>query len=291
MNEEKTSKNILPHYSREEFDKIIEESNNSLIDAYSRMDMSNQAWTKYTSREVDYIEKHIPSKDSIIVDIGCGTARHIAELYSRGYHNIYGYDFSSKIIDRAKGNNPNIKDHLYIQDCRTLESNIKADVVLCLYDVIGSFANEEDNLAIIKAIKNITKKDSIVLSSVMNFELTYHIAKYIYNVYEEQDRFFNMPLTSNNMQKTGNVFNPDLFVIDSTTHIIYRRELFINENNEETQYLVRDRRYTMEQIKKMFSKQGFSVVASRYVQAGRWDIPLTNIDSKAKEILLVLKKE
>ena len=45
-----------------------------------------------------------------------------------------------------------------------------------------------------------------------------------------------------------------------------------------------------QEIEKMCENVGFSVIMSRYVQSGKWDIALDATNEKAKEILLLCRK-
>lgn len=93
------------------------------------------------------------------------------------------------------------------------------------------------------------------------------------------------------MQATGNVFNPDYFILDEQAHLVYRKEQFERDDLLSSEYLVADYRFTKSEIEAMLMDNGFSIVDSRYVQAGNWDVPLSATDKNAKEILLVVKKE
>ena len=120
----------LKPISQKDFDNFIEYSEQRLVDAYSRMDMQNQPWAKNTKKEIDYLMQFIPdNKDSLIVDIGCGTARHLAELYFRGYHNVYGFDFSQNLINQALNKYPELENHLFTKDVRELKLDKKAYII------------------------------------------------------------------------------------------------------------------------------------------------------------------
>lgn len=276
--------------SKRDLDKLFEHSEKCLVDAYSRMKMPEQNWTKHTANEIDFIEKYIPSKEAKIIDIGCGIGRHSKELYNRGYKNIKGYDFSERNIHFAKASISNEKDIFFKQDVRFLKG-AKADFAICLYDVIGSFPKESENLKIIKSLhKNLTKNGKAVIS-VMNMELTRNIAKEknVYDVYENPKRLFKLK-ASNTMQSTGDIFNPEYFVMDTQTKLVFRKEMFTDDGYLDSEYIIRDKRYTLEEISKKLTKCGFKIVESRFVQAGHWEVPLKNTDLKAKEILLVVQK-
>jgi len=282
--------------NRRNFDKMIKFHEATLNEAYSRMKMEKQPWTKGTEREVDYILSQCElEKDSIIVDFGCGIGRHIIELGTRGYKNLSGFDFSKSNIVKAnaKAKELDMKFiNFAVADSRTNSLNDKADLILCLYDVIGSYHNDSDNINILKNIYNNLSANGTAVISVMNMELTKKIAKYkIGDIEKNPKELFNLK-ASNIMQRSGNIFDPEHYLIDEKTKLVYRKEEFSGDGKLSAEYVIRDRRYEMCEIKKMATECGFIVTESRYVQAGKFDIALKKgTDTKAKEILLVLKKK
>ena len=279
----------LKQISKKDFDNFIEYSEQRLIDAYSRMDMKNQPWARHSAKEIDFLRKYIPENKNItIVDIGCGTARHIAELKKLGYENVFGFDFSENLINQAKEIHPEIKDRLFISDARKLKSK-KADVLFCLYDVIGSFPNEKDNQKIIKSAKKNLKKNGLFICSVMNMELTESICKNKFDIYENPKELFKLK-ASQIMQQTGNIFNPDTFVIDEKTKLVYRKEIFKGDGFLDSEYIIRDKRYTKDEIEALLKKENFKIIEARYVRAGEFETSLNPTDLNAKEILLICKK-
>jgi hypothetical protein len=91
------------------------------------------------------------------------------------------------------------------------------------------------------------------------------------------------------METSGNVFNPDYYMIDEMTEIVYRKEQFTRGTDLPAQLLVRDRRYRRRDIEAMCMVAGLDVVWSRYVRAGQWDLELNAEDDNAKEILLLCR--
>ena len=92
-------------YSQEKLNTFLEFSETQLQDAYSRMDMPVQKWTKGTANEVDFILSHVSINDTdSILDFGCGQGRNCIELSKRGYVNITGVDFSDTNIAKARMN-------------------------------------------------------------------------------------------------------------------------------------------------------------------------------------------
>ena len=88
-------------------------------------------------------------------------------------------------------------------DCRSIDLKKTADLALCLYDVVGSFVREEDNRAIVKNIHRHLKRGAILVLSVMNRELTEHIAIHKVPVVAEHHPEFNASYVSSDVSRTG----------------------------------------------------------------------------------------
>jgi SAM-dependent methyltransferase len=279
----------IRNIGKKEFDKLLDYSESCLIEAYSRMQMDEHPWTHGTKRDVDYITKYITNKNSSILDIGCGTGRHLFELYERGYINLKGIDFSPKYIEVCKSKNKELEDNFEVKDFRNSNIFRKFDYAICLYDVVGTFAKEEDNIAIIRNIYISLKKGGLAFISVMNMELTENIAKNITDIYKNPKKLFKLK-SSTIMQSTGDIFNPEYFIIDTHTNTIFRKEKFVNDGEISAEYIVRDRRYYRDDMIKILNKIGFEVIDCRCVRAGHFDEELDPTNLHAKEILFVVKK-
>ena len=276
--------------SKNEINQLLKSFDDMAKDAYSRMLMDNKhVWSKHTKKEVDFIIKECNlSSGASVLDFGCGTGRHSITLGDRNLHAT-GVDYTKELLQKAEVINTNNFVVFKEGDCRIIDLEQEYDTVLCLYDVIGSFADENENLKILKNIYKHTKKQGNALISVMNYELTEINAKHTFDFEEKPDDIFNIP-PSSIMESTGDIFNPDHYTIDKKTHIVYRREQFTSGSNLPRELIVRDKRYTQEEIMNLCKSVGFKVIFSRYVQAGRWDTELQPTDEKAKEILLLCQK-
>jgi hypothetical protein len=124
---------------------------------------------------------------------------------------------------------------------------------------------------------------------MMNYELTRFIAKNIFKFSQDPNRLLNLP-ASQTMESTGNVFNPDYYLVDEEAQVIYRREQFLIGRSLPVELIVRDRRFAKTEIEAMCDSVELNVIWSRYVRAGRWEIPLDRYDPSAKEILLLCRK-
>ena len=212
----------------------------------------------------------------------CGRGRHVLELAKHEVRGT-GIDYLAEAIE---GHAHQLDVEFRLGDARDVSLGKTFDAVLCLYDVVGSFTDEGDNERIINGVRRHLRPGGRALISVMNLDLTYHRARYRFSLRKEPNRLLELP-ASNTMEATGNVFNPDYYMIDDVTDIVYRKEQFRKGQELPVQLLVRDRRYRRADIMGMCMKMGLSVLWSRYVRAGQWEMELGAEDDNAKEILLL----
>lgn len=274
------------HYDKCDSEKIV----NS---AYNRMQMSSQGWQKHGDSEVnfilDYVNKEKTSKILRVADFGCGEGRHTHEFAKRGYETV-GIDYSANLLKTARANSVNSKETFIEADCRNVQLEKNIDLAICLYDVIGTFTEKKDNKKILENIYAHLNKDGIAVISVMNLELTESIAIHkVENVRKDPQKLVELK-ASNTQQKSGNIFQPDYFLLETDTGIVYRKEQFENDDELAAEYVIRDKRYSKDEITEMVKQVGFSIIESRYVRAGEWDKPLDAIHNNAKEILVIARK-
>lgn len=275
--------------STSEIEEMIVASDDIAKQAYARMDATYQPWMRYTFEEVQFIIRECgltPGKR--LIDFGCGIGRHSNALAEYGIH-VTGVDYVDVNIKKARKNASKVTNvEFLVDDCRTVSLE-PCDAAICLYDVVGSYALLESNQSIINNIAKHLKPQGIAIISVMNYELTDSIAKYRFSFSREPNKLLDL-LPSTTMERTGNVFRPDYFMVDEDDHIVYRREQFTIGQDLPKELLVRDRRFTMSEIKTMCEKAGLEVVFARYVNASNWEKSLGAIDPGAKEILLKCRK-
>lgn len=280
-------------FDEKHWEQMLDFSEHQLQDAYSRMDMDVQGWTKYTPHEIDFVERVCGlNKNSVILDAGCGAGRHTLELAKRGYKNLTAYDFSPRLLRQAlaKAAKYGFKINFEEKDCRHLRRGGVFDVVICLYDVIGSFRSYKDNVSIIKSIKGVLKRGGRCVVSVMNMELTERQAIHKVEDVRRNPQALLKLKASNIMQSTGNVFNPEYYLLDTATRLVFRKEQFEMDGDLSSEYVIADYRFTRSQIVEEFEKNGLRVISAEYVKLGAWDQPLAKDDDAGKEILLVAER-
>ena len=277
----------------EEIDKMLAVSGQVAKCAYSRMLLdSAHKWAQHTAEEVRFVvESCNLTSGQTVLDLGCGTGRHVLDLAARGF-NATGVDYLDHLIRAAA--DQALASHtagaqFITGDSRYLNLEKTYDSVICLYDVVGTYAEDSENSLILGNIARHLKPGGLALISVMNFELTESKAKHFFSLAEEPNKLLDLE-PSQTMEQTGNIFNPEFYMIDRTTRIVYRKEQFAQGDELPVQLIVRDRRYLRAEIEAMCESAGLEVEWSRFVRSGQWDIALDPRHERAKEILLLCKK-
>ena len=112
-----------------------------------------------TPFQIEILSKYI-NKTMKILDVGCGYGRTLRELYDRGYRNLIGIDFSSKMIDRARLLNPNIS--FEVSNGKKLDFEDNSIDCVILLAVLTCIIDEDSQKALIREIHRILKNGGIL---------------------------------------------------------------------------------------------------------------------------------
>lgn len=276
-----------------EINAMLQVSDAVVRQAYSRMllDSSSHQWAQYAEAEAMFISKVCElDPGSSILDFGCGTGRHAIALAEMGF-NVTGMDYVDTFVDRAtnEARRRGVNAAFVVGDCRTADMNMQYDLAIAVYDVIGTYVDNSQNAEIVANIARHLKKGGKALISVMNYDLTARLAKRTFEFDADPNTLLDLP-ASQIMERTGNVFDPDYYLVDTRKQVVYRREQFSAGGLLPEELIVRDRRFRKDEIEGMCEQAGLRVIWSRFVRAGHWDTPVDHRHDHAKEILVLCEK-
>jgi cyclopropane fatty-acyl-phospholipid synthase-like methyltransferase len=116
------------------------------FDGHAPVYMEN-SFTKNTVEEVEFVleELGLPP-GSRILDVGCGTGRHVVELARRGYQ-LTGVDISSGMLAKAEkaAREADVKVELIHADATRFTSDKLFDAAICLCEGAFSLLGGEDD--------------------------------------------------------------------------------------------------------------------------------------------------
>ena len=93
-----------------------------------------------TEKLIGWIEAHRLSNGRRLLDVACGTGRHL-EFLSQSFY-AEGLDFSAELLKLAQKRNPGLTFHC--ADMRTFDRPSSYDVITCLFSSIGYMTTIED---------------------------------------------------------------------------------------------------------------------------------------------------
>jgi SAM-dependent methyltransferase len=227
-----------------------------------------------------------------LLDLGCGPGRHSLELARRGF-DVFGVDFVESFVAQAREGariHGFSNAHFFHEDGRSIDLGPGTfPGAICLYDVVGTFPELDENERLLESITRHLSPGGRALLSVLNMELTRHIARRIHSIEADPLSLQTLP-PSDLMQRSGAIFNPNFFLLDPGTGIVYRKEQFDGDGKPPGEFIVRDRRFTREGIQDLCSRVGLILHWARPFALGQWGRELEGTDPRAKEIVFLVER-
>lgn len=230
-------------------------------------------YTQGTVGEVDFIEKEINFDKSIsILDVGCGTGRHLAELRKRGYKNLTGLDLSLDQLNAAKNKFNSDTINLICADATKFNLNKKFDLVIMLCE--GSFSlmeTDEMNFDILKNISKVIKPHGKFIFTTLNalYPLKHSVKEF---------------LEGSDADGSSSDHNFDILTLRD-----YSSFEFTKDNGQKEKLSCNERYYMPSEISWLLKSVGFSDIEIYAAQLGNYSrqVKLTDTDF---EMLVISKK-
>jgi 2-polyprenyl-3-methyl-5-hydroxy-6-metoxy-1,4-benzoquinol methylase/GNAT superfamily N-acetyltransferase len=277
----------------EHLQELLLGSDGIWIQAYEGMTLDEEhAWHRHAQQEIDFIVDRAGNIAGKALDVGCGDGRHAAELARRGFE-VVAIDVAPRLIERAVGSYGELAIDFRVADARKQVPSDEFDLVVCLYDVVGSSAQPDDDHRLMMNLARALRPGGLAVISVMNTGVTLpelrpeqkpeSIAQFIQALEALEP--------SSTMETSGSVFDPSKLI--HFKGIYYRKEQFDRATwRLPTELVVRDKRYSVSEIAALVGRAGLVVEDLRPVQAGRWSRePALEAESTAAKELLVFARK
>jgi len=112
-----------------------------------------------TPFQIELFSEFVNSKDRIL-DVGCGYGRTLNELYSQGFKNLFGIDFSDKMIARGKEQFPQLNLNVINNKKIPYEDNSFDSIVL--FAVLTCIADDEEQVFLMNEVKRVLSPNGIL---------------------------------------------------------------------------------------------------------------------------------
>lgn len=112
-----------------------------------------------TPFQIDLFSEFVQEEDKIL-DVGCGYGRTLNELYSKGYKNLCGIDFSNKMIERGRKQFPWL--NLKINEDKKIPYEDNNFDSIILFAVLTCIVSDDEQIFLINEIKRVLKPNGIL---------------------------------------------------------------------------------------------------------------------------------
>ncbi|WP_426575058.1 class I SAM-dependent methyltransferase [Aquihabitans sp. McL0605] len=268
---------------------LLNGSDRSWIRAYEGMTLDgDHAWRNHTGTEVDWVREQIGPDAQRVVDVGCGDGRHANILAEYGI-DVLGIDIAPRLVERAN-DVASGSARFAVLDARQGIPEDGFDAALCLYDVLGSSADRNDDERLLSSIRACLRPGGVLVGSAMNTDVTLgHLSiDRRPTTRGELVRTLERLPPSKSMEQTGSVFDVNQLVYFDGVY--FRKEQFERVPGRlPCELIVRDRRFGITELYETLVAAGFDVLRLEPVRLGDWTSPLARDDRRAKELIFVAR--
>lgn len=198
-----------------------------------------------TKQELDFIDKYI-KPNSTLIDVGCGTGRHIAKLSTRCEH-IVGIDNSKAMLNLARKKFAKCSNVEFLdKSVEELNDVSKYDIAIMLFTVANHIIDENTLQRGFKNVWNSLKNGGIYIFDLTNFySFLENYKSQLHKIYYK-DGSSCIRFNSHSIDEYNQMFINNEFTIYSD-----------NKNNFNYSDQVRLKMYSVGEIRQLLNNSGF----------------------------------
>ena len=210
---------------------------------------------RYAHRDDDEAESEVralialiaPPRDGPLLDLGCGTGRHLSALHRAGFQTLVGLDLSPDLLAiAAERLGPDAAESVRLirADMRNIPYKEYFATVLSLFTSFGYFERDDENMTVLRAVEHALRPEGQFLLDYLN--PPYVKAHLVHNEIQELDGRrlrFRRGITADGRR------------VKKTTRVV-------EEDGTMKVFHESVRMYTHAELNEMFSEAGFPHVTS-----------------------------
>lgn len=111
-----------------------------------------------------------PDRDAPLLDLGCGSGRHLVALHGLGFRFLVGLDLSAELLGEAARNLPRGGGRVMLVrgDMREIPHYRCFATVLSLFTTFGYFVEDDENARIVHSVRRALRRGGVFLLDYIN---------------------------------------------------------------------------------------------------------------------------
>ena len=208
-----------------------------------------------------------PSKDTAILDLGCGAGRHLIALQEMGFTKLVGLDLSSELLKEARAALKRNSVELICGDMREIPYANRFGTVLSLFTTFGYFEKDTENEAVLRAVARSMTSGGAFLMDYLNRD---HV---IDNLDPEDERTLEGKRVVHRRWLSDN------------GQRVEKATIIISETGGEAEFHESVRLYTRDDVSSMLKKAGLTCLRHYGSLEGE------DFGQESKRLIIVARKE
>lgn len=198
-------------------------------------------------KRIEYIKNFLPDKNSVILDLACGTGSMSLPLLKSGYR-IIGLDLSDNMLEIASNKFLEVSDNFSLMkgNMRNFCLGDKADACICCLDSINHLTDINGVKDCFLSVFNSLKNNSVFVFDVNTIYKHNNILSDKTFIFDEDDYYIVWD-NENEGNDTVRILL-DIFVYNGSSYDRYNEEFF-------------EKAYGIDELKKVLIEVGFKDIA------------------------------